>query len=88
MKDINNRKFRPPKTTETPIFFGNIEEMRDTNPGNYIVNRINQSKGALIGWSLRHNDKGRIAVKEVTQLLNDIETIVEEIKKKNFLFFK
>jgi len=75
MKDINNRKFRPPKITKDVVFFGNKEEVRDTNPGNYIINRINQSKGALIGWSVRHNNKGRIAVKEVTQLLDDIETI-------------
>ena len=75
MEDINSKRFKPPKTTKDVVFFGNKEEVSDTNPGNYIISRINQSRGALIGWSVRHNGKGRLAVKEVTQLLDDIETI-------------
>ena len=76
LADIYKKQLKTPQPDKEVIFFDkSIQERLDSNPGNYIVSRINQYRSALAGWSTVYNTKASPYNKKVTELLDDIEMI-------------
>ena len=76
LADIKRKHLVTPQPDKEVIFFDkSLQERLDSNPGNYIVSRINQYRSALTGWSTVYNTKASPYNKKVTELLDDIEMI-------------
>jgi len=76
LKDIYNKKLRTPEPSNEIIFFGVGEQQKlDSNPGNYVVSRINQNRSSLLGWSTIYNKKASQYNAQVTRLLDDIQMV-------------
>ena len=76
LKDIYSKKLRTPQPDGNVIFFGANEQQRlDSNPGNYVVSRINQSQSSLLGYSTIYNKKASQYNALLTRLLDDIQMV-------------
>ena len=85
LKDIYSKKLRTPQPTNEIIFFGvNEQQKLDSNPGNYVVSRINQSRSSLLGWSTIYNKKASSYNTQVTKLLDDIQMIGALAEKESY----
>ena len=76
LKSIYGKSLRTPQPDKSVIFFGVGEQQKlDSNPGNYVVSRINQTNSSLLGWSTVYNKKASQYNSQVTRLLDDIQMI-------------
>jgi|APSaa5957512535_1039671.scaffolds.fasta_scaffold02389_3 hypothetical protein len=85
LEDIYSKKLRTPEPSNEIIFFGVDQQQKlDSNPGNYVVSRINQSRSSLLGYSTIYNKKASQYNSQVTRLLDDIQMIGALAEKESY----
>ena len=84
--DIFKRKIYTPDPIFNPIFIGNTS-MKET-PGNFIVDQLDMSYQNIQGYDTRLN-KGKplLSLKQVTDLLDDVEMIGGILDRSSFRDF-
>ena len=71
----NYRKIKTGEPARNLIAITDPKRMRDSNVGNYIVNRLNLSKASLDGYSMRLSNKGKNSAELVNKVLNELDVI-------------